>query len=191
MLKEKSETGGWSMPNDARLLIDSVYSEMADSSIPDGLQSATIRAQGLQQAQVGMGHLNALILKKGYCRDAVQADQWNEDDKIQTRLSEESREIVLAVYIDGILSPYADLENHAWDWSTLSVSQAAWNQNNYSILQEYIAVVEELKKQTPRLKYSDVVIVNERSTTALSSNKSISNHYSPRFGWGAPLNEEE
>jgi CRISPR-associated endonuclease/helicase Cas3 len=191
ILKEKTETGGWSMPDDARTLIESVYGETAETSIPDSLQKATIRAEGEEQAKEGMGHLSALILKKGYCRGAVRVDQWNEDDKVQTRLSEENHEIALAVSRNGILLPYADLKEHAWDWSMLSVSRAAWNRIGYTTPQKYTVAVEELKKKLPRLKYCEIVIVTEQSNEAFSSNKTICDYYSPRYGWGASLEEEE
>jgi CRISPR-associated endonuclease/helicase Cas3 len=192
ILKEKSETGGWSMPGDARELIESVYDELADTSIPDGLQSATIRAEGQEQAKKGMGYLNTLILKKGYCRDAVTADQWDEDEKILTRLAEENHEIALAVYRDGILLPYADFKEHnAWDWSMLSVSFSQWKKVGYSIPQEYLSAVEDLKKKLPRLKYTEIVVVTEQSTEAFFSNRLICDYYSPRYGWGASLEEEE
>jgi CRISPR-associated endonuclease/helicase Cas3 len=184
------EKGGWAMPGDARELIESVYGDSADANIPDGLQQATIRAEGRDQAQTGMGHLNALILEKGYCRDAVRADQWDEDEKVQTRLTEESHEIALAVFRENALVPYADFKEHAWDWSTLSVSLSAWKRVGYTTPQKYAATVEDLKKSLLRLKYTEVVIVTENSTEAFSSNNAICDYYSPRYGWGASLAEE-
>jgi CRISPR-associated endonuclease/helicase Cas3 len=192
------EKGGWSMPGDARALIESVYGDASEANIPDGLQQATIRAEGHVQAQTGMGHLNALILEKGYCRDAVRADQWDEDEKVQTRLTEESHEIALAVFRENVLTPYADFkehdadfEKHAWDWSTLSVSRSAWNRVGYTTPLRYMAAIEDLKKKLPRLKYTEIVIATEHSTEAFSLNNAICNYYSPRYGWGASLDEEE
>jgi hypothetical protein len=54
-----------------------------------------------------------------------------------------------------------------------------------------MAAIEDLKKKLPRVKHSEIVIVTERSTHALSSNKPICEYYSPRYGWGASLEEEE
>jgi len=185
------EKGGWTMPEDARELIESVYGDSADANVPDGLQQAAIRAQGRDQAQTGMGHLNALILEKGYCRDAVRADQWDEDQKVQTRLTEESHEIALAVCLEDSLVPYADFKEHAWDWSTLSVSRSAWQRVGYTTPQRYVIAIEDLKKKMSRLKFTEVIIVTEQSTKAFSSNKTICDFYSPRLGWGVSLEEEE
>jgi hypothetical protein len=41
------------------------------------------------------------------------------------------------------------------------------------------------------LKYCEIVIVTEQSNEAFSSNKTICDYYSPRYGWGASLEEEE
>ena len=138
-----------------------------------------------------MGHLNALVLEKGYCRYAVRADQWDENEKVQTRLTEESHEIVLAVFRGGNLIPYADLKEHAWDWSILSASHSAWHRIGYSLPQEYSEAVEDLKNKFSRLKYCEIVVVTSQHTEALNSNKSISDYYSPRYGWGVSLIEEE
>lgn len=183
--------GGWSMPDDARALIESVYGVDCLLNVPKGLEFNECRADGSDKSKTSMGHLNALILKNGYCRNAVQADQWNEDDKISTRLAEDSYEVALSVFQDGILIPYADISNHAWDWSLLHVSLRDWKQANYKVPKIYEAAVEDLKSKTPRLKHTEIVIVRERSSQALETNNPICDYYGPRFGWGASLEEEE
>jgi CRISPR-associated endonuclease/helicase Cas3 len=185
------EKGGWSMPDDARALIESVYAVDFLLNIPKGLEFNECRADGSDKSKTSMGHLNALTLKNGYCRNAVQADQWNEDDKISTRLAEDNYEVALAVDHDGILVPYADLLEHAWDWSLLHVSLRDWKQANYKVPQVYEAAVEDMKNKTPRLKHTEIVIVNEQSSQALETNNSICVCYSPRYGWGASLEKEE
>lgn len=189
--KKLAKNKEWSLPQDARTLIEDVYSENAALKIPDGLQNAVNSAQGHIQAQEGMGYLNALILKNGYCRNAVRVDQWNEEEKVQTRLSDENVEIALTVYRNGRLLPYAKCSGNAWDWSTLSISQKAWNRLGYLLPEKCATAVEEIKERIPRLKCSKFVIVTEQSDSALSSGQEISEYYSPHNGWGASLIEEE
>jgi len=186
ILTEKKE---WVMPDDARALIETVYGENGDANVPAGLQVAVNNAQGQIQAQEGMGHLNALILQNGYCRNAVRIDQWNEEEKVQTRLAKENTEIVLAVFFEGRLEPYAQVKDkeNAWDWSTLSISPDNWK---YSIPEEYAVAAEELKEKYYRLKHSNFVVVTEKSDMAMSSNNMICDYYSPHYGWGRSLNEE-
>jgi CRISPR-associated endonuclease/helicase Cas3 len=181
---------GWRMPEDARLLIEAVYGERSGNAIPGALMRAQLQAIGNDQAQTAMGHLNALVLSKGYCRDAAKADQWNEETKVSTRLSAENTEIVLVVPEKDYLVPYADVFNNAWDWSALSVSRNAWRRSKYQTPEEYLSAVERLKQSEPRLKHSEIVVVNARSTAALAEGKPVSDYYHPLFGWGNSREEE-
>jgi CRISPR-associated endonuclease/helicase Cas3 len=181
---------GWKMPDNARVLIEAVYGADAAETIPEGLKFATMQAEGKAQAYAGMGHLNALILEKGYCRDAVKANQWDEDEKIPTRLTEENHDVALGVVEDGKLIPYADVDRYAWDWSSLSVSIRDWKKTGYTLPVEYGPIVEALKSENPRLKYSEFVIVTRCSNAALAIQRPISEIYDPRLGWGAVITEE-
>ena len=147
-------------------------------------------AIGTDSAKAGMANLNALILERGYCRNAVRTEQWNEEDKIPTRLSEDNEEIVLAVMKDGELRPYADVDEFAWDWSTLSVSLRDWKKTGYVLPPEVQAKEEALKIKYPRLKYCQIVLVQSFASEALSATDSISEVYDPRLGWGLGLNKE-
>jgi CRISPR-associated endonuclease/helicase Cas3 len=185
------EMKGWKMPDDARELIESVYDEKSKLDVPDGLMNKVIKAENADKIKESMGHLNALVLEKGYCRAAVKADQWDEDDRIPTRLSEENKEITLAVMVDGELLPYANVERYPWDWSTLSLSLWNWKECNYVIPKEYLPLVEALKKENTRLKYNEIVFVSQKSDKAFALKKPISENYDPRLGWGAAFTEED
>ena len=178
------------MPEDGRALIEAVYGEGSSYDVPEGLVNKVCMAIGKDSAKVGMAHLNALLLEKGYCRNAVRTEQWNEEDKIPTRLSEDNEEIVLVVLKDGELRPYADVDEFAWDWSTLSVSFGDWKRAAY-VLAPVAQVLEEvLKIKYPRLKYCQIVQVQCHASAALSATASISEVYDPRLGWGVGLSKE-
>ncbi len=185
------EKKGWNMPEDARELIEAVYGDGNSYDVPEGLIEKVIRAEGEEQSKRSMGHLNALILSKGYCRNAVKADQWNEDERIPTRLAEDNTEVVLAVSENGKLIPYVETAHYAWDWSCLSISLRDWEMTNYVLPGEYQSQVDELKASNSRLKFTQVVIVSKRSGKAFVSDQPISTVYDPHLGWGEILSREE
>jgi CRISPR-associated endonuclease/helicase Cas3 len=184
------EKKSWKMPEDARELIEAVYSNNNDTDIPEGLMVQTIKAEGEAQSKESMGHLNALMLEKGYCRNAVKTDQWDEEERVPTRLTEDNIEVVLVVSENGKLEPYAEAISYPWDWSCLSISLRDWKKTDYTLPLEFTEQVTRVKESIKRLKYSNFVIVNERSTEALKSGKSISEVYDPRFGWGIEREKE-
>jgi len=75
-------------------------------------------------------------------------NNWNEDDRIPTRLIEENTEIVLAAYLDKKLLPYAQVENYPWDWSSLSISKKQWDKCKYHLPSDLVNLIDELKKKT-------------------------------------------
>ena len=186
-----SEKRGWRVPDDVRESIETVYGEDQAFEAPAGLDAKVFQAVGDDQSKKSMGHLNALVLGKGYCRNAVATDQWNEDERVSTRLTDETRELVLVVSENGKLVPYADVDAHFWDWSCLSISQRDWQRIGYTVPEEFQRQAEELTSNNRRLKYAEVVIVEKRSVDALLSEQPISDYYDCRLGWGKETPGEE
>lgn len=181
---------GWSMPQDARTLIEFVYGEECKFDVPEGLEHKVYIAEGEEKSKISMGHLNALEFEKGYQRGAVKSRVWDEDEKVLTRLSENNKEVILAVDGDGSLQPYANIDSHAWDWSSLTVSNGDWERAGYVLPEKYVIPVEELRTANPRLKYCEIIVVYENSSQALLTGKAVSEHYHPKLGWGEYLKEE-
>ena len=174
--------GKWTMPDDARELIEFVYGDNS-CEIPKTLLYMTEKAIGQERAAQGAGDLTVLDIEKGYKRNSVGIDLWDEEDKISTRLTEENKQVVLAVEKDGSLFPYASCNEYPWDLSTLSISEKQWKKTDYILPKKYESMVEELRGNNPRLKYSEIVIVDNDSTYAMN-NIEISEIYSPILGWG-------
>ena len=76
--------GEFSMPSDARALIEGVYSEAAVERIPKALKKASLKAAGEDQSKKSMADLNVLMLSKGY---TWSSGDWDEEIRIPTRLS--------------------------------------------------------------------------------------------------------
>lgn len=114
LLKQKQ---GWRMPEDARELIETVYRE-DDSDIPEALKIASNAAEGDHWAKVSMANMNTLKLAQGY---TLSDSSWDEDQRIPTRLSEDSVTVYLAEQQEK-LSPLIKAEQYAWDLSSIHIA---------------------------------------------------------------------
>lgn len=113
------EKGGFSMPEDARELIESVYSGEAQWNIPEGLLGNSLEATGSSRAKASLARLNALDLQAGYS-DGV-ANRWWDESVTPTRLGEETGTVYLARYQDGQLVPFSEEKLYPWQYSSVSI----------------------------------------------------------------------
>ncbi|MEA3296923.1 MAG: CRISPR-associated helicase Cas3' [candidate division Zixibacteria bacterium] len=107
------------LPDDTRLLIESVYSQTAQAAIPQGLIKSALDEEGNSRARAALGVMNALNLPAGYRHDS--ANMWQDEDITPTRLGEQTKSVYLARWQDGHLSPWANCRYNQW---ALSVVQA-------------------------------------------------------------------
>ncbi len=112
------QSGRFTMPHDARYLIESVFGD--DSQIPIGLQQANLTVQGQQMADASHAKNNTLTLVSGYKRGDVM-DWWSEA-KTPSRLGEQSINVVLARWENERLVPWVK-RNHAWAYSTVKIAE--------------------------------------------------------------------
>ena len=138
------QVGNFSMPDDARTLIESVFGEA--SEIPQSLQRNNSTVQGQQMAHASHAKMNALNFAGGYRRGNV-LDWWSEA-KTPSRLGDASVNVVLARWDGGHLSPWARRPSHAWAYSTVRVAErllASTPQPEDSARQqEYLRITEQL-----------------------------------------------
>lgn len=111
--------GAFTMPGDARRLIEGVFGERTD--VPAGLQPVSLAAEGQGFAAQAQAQMNALALEAGYLRGGVD---WWSDAKTPSRLGEATSTVALARWVDGRLLPWAEAtsEHHAWAYSSLRVA---------------------------------------------------------------------
>jgi CRISPR-associated endonuclease/helicase Cas3 len=112
------QSGSFTMPHDARHLIESVFGD--DSQIPIGLQKANLTVQGQQMADASHAKNNTLTLVSGYKRGDVM-DWWSEA-KTPSRLGEQSINVVLARWENDRLVPWVK-HSHAWAYSTVKIAE--------------------------------------------------------------------
>ncbi|MEF3077354.1 CRISPR-associated helicase Cas3' [Methylobacter sp. Wu1] len=148
------ECGQFTMPTDARALIEGVYSAEAQDQIPEALQDASLDAEGKAMVQKSMADLNVLKLNKGY---TWGSGEWDEETKIPTRLTEEETvSVALAVFEDGILKPYADVERYAWAMSTVKLPEREWKKAAQQIPADLRQKIEDLKAEQKALRWTEV-----------------------------------
>ncbi len=122
---------GFSMPEDARALIEGVFGEDAEQQIPEALQQASVESEGRDYAATNLAAANRLDLAVGYRRTGqvdwaadgeappvAALDDWS-GDAAATRLGELTVTVRLARW-DGVgLRPWRDRDQHAWEASSL------------------------------------------------------------------------
>ncbi|WP_157203909.1 CRISPR-associated helicase Cas3' [Methylomonas methanica] len=149
------DKGGFAMPDDARELIEGVYSEEAQARIPLALQEASFDAEGKTMVKRSMADLNGLKLDKGYTR---KSGDWDEETRIPTRLSEEdSVAVALALLVDGQLKPYADVERYAWALSTIKLPEREWKKVSRQISEDFKQPIDTLKNDQKALRWLEVL----------------------------------
>lgn len=138
------QIGRFSMPEDARPLIEGVFGEASD--IPKGLQRNNLTVQGQQMAISSLAKVNTLNFADGYKRGDV-VDWWSEA-KTPSRLGDASVNVVLARWEGGRLLPWAQRPAHAWAYSTVRVAErllaSALPPEDSGLQEEYLRIIEQL-----------------------------------------------
>jgi CRISPR-associated endonuclease/helicase Cas3 len=154
--KRLTDQGKLTMPEDARVLIEGVYSGAAESDIPEALLEASFNAEGKDMTQKSMADLNVLKLNKGYTR--LSSDNWDEETKIPTRLTEEETVAVVLVVVDnGRLMPYAKTGQYAWALSTVKIPEREWKKAQQYISEKLKPLIETLKAEQKALRWLEIL----------------------------------
>lgn len=151
--------GQFTMPDDARDLIEGVYSFDAEEEIPDVLLDGSIQATSKAMVQKSMADLNVLKLNKGYTRSS---GDWDEETRIPTRLTEEETiSVALAIVENGQLKPYAQAETYAWALSTVKLPSHEWKKAQQQIPDNLKAMIETLKAEQKALRWVEILPLEE------------------------------
>jgi CRISPR-associated endonuclease/helicase Cas3 len=158
--------GQFVMPNDARDLIEGVYSDEVEDSLSVSLQDASKEAIGKAIGYREIGKMNALDLAKGYTwKSAEKSGGWDEETRIPTRLTEEETvSVALAVIENGQLKPYAKAERYAWALSTVKLPEREWKKAQQQIPADMKALIEALKAEQKALRWLEILPLAERQT---------------------------
>ncbi|MGQ3892053.1 CRISPR-associated helicase Cas3' [Legionella sp. CNM-4043-24] len=107
------------MPENARELIEAVYSDDASSGIPQALDNAEQQHFGETRAKIAKANSSLLQWQSGYSLESARA--WYEDNSdISTRYSDrETSKVLLVKMYNGCLQPYAGDIPYAVQLSTI------------------------------------------------------------------------
>lgn len=152
------QQNGFTMPQDARHLIESVYGHDAEIDIPEELDEASFEAIAEQKSQQGMGDFNQLEMRHGYTvKSAGQSGGWDEDVNIPTRLTGDSASVILAVPENNKLVPYARHGKHGWSLSKINLPKHEWEKAREHISPQWQSAIEQLKIEQPALKWQEIL----------------------------------
>ncbi|MDD5265835.1 MAG: CRISPR-associated helicase Cas3' [Methylococcales bacterium] len=151
--------GQFTMPDDARDLIEGVYSFDAEEEIPDVLLDGSMQAESNAMMQKSMADLNVLKLNKGYTRSS---GDWDEETRIPTRLTEEEAvSVALAIVENGQLKPYAKAESYEWALSTVKLPEHQWKKTQQQIPENLKVLIETLKTGQKALRWVEILPLEE------------------------------
>lgn len=115
---QQMQRGSFTMPNDARSLIEAVYGEGA--RVPGALLASSVAAEGERHSARAMGQMNSVKLSSGYERKGTD---WLSDTSAPSRLGEETVEVVLGRWRGNTVAPWCDRPDHAWAYSTVRIAR--------------------------------------------------------------------
>jgi len=151
----------FSMPDDARSLIEGVYGDTAQNDIPDVLLDKSYTALGEQKSKQSMGQFNQLQLEKGYTiGSADRSGGWDEDVNIPTRLQEKKSVIVAIARVENnVFKPYAmsAKPKDQWALSQLSVPEHEWEMVQAMISDVLQQEITRLKESVYGLKWVQIL----------------------------------
>lgn len=160
ILRERDQIA---LPDEARLLIESVYGEDAWDQVPEGLRAASERFEGEQRAKSSVAGFNTLVVSDGFRSTPTH---WIEDTVTPTRLSEPTTTVRLAIERAGAVAPLFDHPAHSWEMSQLSVrsAQVAKRVTGTAEAEERLRVAEETMRD--RGKWSVTIVVQPAESGA-------------------------
>jgi len=151
-------------PEALRPLIEEVY----DGEIPEELERAVLRAEGIDSASRSQGQQNALRPQDGYSGDQVQ---WQDERKLRTRLADKTQTIRLAkLTSDGGLVAYADASS---DWKAWALSEIRVRTTriplNVAAPTRFMSAIGSLRATWRRFEQDIPILVLEPSEQRLHS----------------------
>lgn len=154
-MRKLRELGAIKMPEDARALIESVYSDDALAQIPETLVYRESDYVSSERAKKAIAHNQLLKWQEyGYCNESATA--WsNDDEEISTRFSDiEVVEVLLLKETqEGKLIPWAGDEQYAVQMSIVKLSKNKYAEKLHRMPEHLLDAEVGLKQKYARAKY--------------------------------------
>jgi CRISPR-associated endonuclease/helicase Cas3 len=144
------------MPEEARLLIEAVYGGEEALQITDIFMNSEDEASAEQMNKKSFANFNRLKFEQGYCRMSNDMNKWESDEKVSTRLSDETNKLYLCRWVNGCIVPFHNDNEFAWDLSSLSLRKSLLASIDYEdIIQDAVDILMRQK----RFKYDTLFLV--------------------------------
>lgn len=150
------------MPEDARLLVEAVYSREEEEKIPIALLNRDDEEAAKRSANRSLAHLNKLKLEEGYM---ATTNQWLEDTRTPTRLGELQTTLRLGRWDGAQLTPWFPEGDFPWEMSQVSVRATAIQGEDPPTDERLRNAMDQLRERLPdRGKWSVLVPLTENAT---------------------------
>ncbi|AKB19751.1 CRISPR-associated helicase Cas3' [Methanosarcina sp. WWM596] len=180
-----AEKGQFTVPQDLRFLIESVFGERSIEKIAPNLRVWEDKAEGESRAKIDTANLNSLNFQEEYKRTL---NQWVDDLITPTRLGEETVLVRLAKWNGKQLSPFFEDERYSWELSQVSIRKNKIKKaGNYENILE-VEVKKALDTMPDRGKWSILIPMsqagnNEWTGVALDEyNNEVQVRYNSKIG---------
>jgi len=146
------------LPQRARALVESVYGENPIEA-PECFIGNETEAEGERMAQEDTADFSKLFIEKGYSRESA-LNEWDEEEKVSTRLSEEQNTAYLCRFDGKELYPFYH-GDFPWEMSSLKIRKGSINEIKYDggIAKE----ISRLKKKR-KFRDDDIFLVAQSSS---------------------------
>ena len=142
--RQLAKSGEFTMPDDARKLIECVFGSGSRTEIPETLRDRDDRAEAEGKAAISIAGLNALSLDDGY---KITSSHWVDDAITPTRIGELTTTVRLACWDGKTVTPWKE-GKFSWQLSQVNIDQRKIKaEDEFST--ELKAAVEEAKKSMP------------------------------------------
>lgn len=160
------------LPENARLLMESVYNPQTTISTPEVFEDAVITSDGENAFKNSMGKQRALIFESGYSCDSNTL--WTEEEDISTRLSESTIPVYICMYKEGSISPLHATVPHPWEQSCLKLMTTSMPELHYN---DEITDILEILLQNTNLPSHARYIIFTNNTQQLSVTNDQGTYY--------------
>ncbi|WP_061250259.1 CRISPR-associated helicase/endonuclease Cas3 [Leptospira alstonii] len=137
---------GWRMPEDARILIESVYG--IDVNVPQSFRENLSKVENDKKKRESAAVLSTIRLELGY--DSTSNETSWDDSKFSTRYGvDNSTKVVLAKFVSGRLVPWISDTNRDWQNSEISVPNYLADKKIIFENSNISEIISNCKKQLP------------------------------------------
>lgn len=170
--------GAIRMPDDARLLVEGVYSDEV-LEVPSCFLESENKSWSKAMAKSNLGSFNTLQFDVGYCNSS--SFMWNEDEGVPTRLGDKQTNYYLCRKENDKLVPLIQSE-FSWEMSCIRLRTSMISEIDFS--NEIQVMIERMKTEKQVFKFSEFIVFSgEKQVNAIDKQgNNLLITYNNKFG---------